>query len=152
MLEVGAGGSPRARRFAPTQPARDGGERAYHRSVSVAVSLEELARRVEDFGPVAFLVTTDGATSHVVSVAVGFDGAELSAPVGRSSQRNIEATAIATLLWPGRDGGPYSLIVDGAARTDGDLARVRPTTAVLHRLADAPADLPSCVRIEDQAD
>lgn len=116
------------------------------------MSLEELERRVEEFGSVAFLVTTDGTTAHVVSVAVSFDGETFSVPAGRSSQRNIDAAATATLLWPGRDGGPYSMIVDGTADHDGDTARVHPTRAVLHRLADAPADLPSCVRIEQDTD
>ena len=120
--------------------------------MSVAVSLEELARRVEEFGSLAFLVTTDGANPHVVSVAVSFDGTTFSVPAGRSSHRNIEASATATLLWPGRDGGPYSLIVDGDASNQGDTAQLRPTTAVLHRLAGAPDDLPSCVRIEAEAD
>jgi len=122
--------------------------RAYDRTMSVAVSLEELARRVEEFGSIAFLVTTDGTSPHAVSVNVSFDGTSFSTPAGRSTQRNIDSSAIATLLWPSRDGGPYSLIVDGEAHNDGDTAQVRPTRAVLHRLADASTDLPSCVRIE----
>ena len=113
------------------------------------MSLEELARRVEEFGPLAFLITTDGTGSHVVSVAAHFDGRQFSLPAGRSSRANIDAMAAATLLWPSPDGGPYSLIVDGDARSDGDTAVLRPTRAVLHRLADAPADVPSCVRIEE---
>jgi hypothetical protein len=117
--------------------------------MSVAVSLAELARRVEEYGAVAFLVTTDGANPHVVSVAVAFDGTTFSAPAGRSTQQNIEVTSTATLLWPGTADGPYGLIVDGAASVDGDVAIVRPTTAVLHRLAGASPDVPSCVRIED---
>jgi hypothetical protein len=118
--------------------------------VSVAVSLEELTRRVEEFGALAFLVTTGGTGSHVVSVTASFDGHTFSVPAGQSSRRNIDAMATATLLWPSPDGGPYSLIVDGDAHSDGDLAVVRPTRAVLHRLADAPSDIPSCVRIEDE--
>jgi len=118
------------------------------------VSLDELERRVQDFGPLAFLITTDGKTPHVVSVAVDFDGATFSVPAGRSSLRNIESSAAATLLWPGRDDGSYSLIVDATADgdRDDDRALLHPTSAVLHRLADAPADLPSCVRIEREAD
>jgi hypothetical protein len=119
--------------------------------VSVAVSLEELGRRVEEFGPVAFLVTSDGTASHVVSVAVTFDGRAFSMPAGRSSRRNIDGSAVATLLWSSPDGGPYSLIVDGDASSDGDRAAVRPTRAVLHRMADAPEELPGCVRIEPPA-
>ena len=116
------------------------------------MSLEELARRVEEFGPLAFLVTIDGTGTHVVSVAAQFDGRQLSMTAGRSSRANIDAMSTATLLWPSPDGGPYSLIVDGDAHTDGDTAVLRPTRAVLHRLADAPDDIPSCVRIEQDGE
>ena len=116
------------------------------------MSLEELGRRVDEYGALAFLVTTDGTSPHIVSVNVTFDGTSFSVPAGRSSQRNIEATATATLLWPGREGGSYGLIVDGEATHDGDIAALRPTTAVLHRLADAPRDIPSCVRLEAETD
>ena len=119
--------------------------------MSVAVSLEELGRRVDEFGLLAFLVTTDGVNPHIVSVAVDFDGTSFSIHAGRSSHRNIESTATATLLWAGQEGGPYSLIVDGTAAGEGDVVRLHPTTAVLHRLADAPRDLPSCVRLESEA-
>ena len=112
------------------------------------MSLEELARRLEEFGDVAFLVTTDGAGAHVVSVPTTFDGGQLHMPAGRTSQGNVESSTTATLLWPSPDGGPYCLIVDGDAQVDGDHVTVLPTRAVLHRLADAPSDLPSCVSLE----
>lgn len=120
--------------------------------MSVPVSLEELRRRVDEYGTVPFLVTTDGARPHVVSVTISFDGTQFSVEAGRHSRANIDATDTATLLWPGPD-GPYCLIVDGDARNDGQTTYLRPARAVLHRLADAPTDLPSCVRIEaEQAD
>jgi hypothetical protein len=120
--------------------------------MSVAVALDELARRVQEFGPHAFLVTTgaDDARPHVVSVAVTFDGTAFSLSAGRTSSANVGGRPNATLLWPGT-GGPYSLIVDGQARFVDDVIVVEPTRAVLHRLAGAPDDLPSCVRIEPDA-
>ena len=54
-----------------------------------------------------------------------------------------------TLLWPAPPGAPYALIVDGAARhvpSDGVIA-VRPTRAVLHRVAGADQSLASCVTV-----
>jgi hypothetical protein len=120
--------------------------------MSVAVSLEELGRRVEEHGPTAFLVTTDGTSAHVVSVAVSFDGATFTLGAGRSSQRNISSTSTATLLWPGADDDAYCLLVDGDAVVDDGVASLRPTRAVLHRLADASSDLPTCVSIEHQAE
>lgn len=115
--------------------------------MSVAVALDELRRRVDEFGPLAFLVTTGPeAGAHVVSVGVSFDGEHLRLPAGRTSSANVERTGTATLLWPG-PGGPYSLIVDGQASCEDGAVVVRPTRAVLHRLADAPDELPSCVTI-----
>jgi hypothetical protein len=116
--------------------------------MSVPVALEELARRVEEFGPHAFLVTSGAdARPHVVSVAVEFDAEVFSLSAGRTSIANIGHHPSATLLWPGT-GGPYSLIVDGRCRPVDDAIVVEPTRAVLHRLAGAPNDLPTCVPIE----
>jgi hypothetical protein len=118
--------------------------------VSVPVALDELRQRVEEFGSHPFLVTTSAdGRAHVVSVAAPFDGSRFSMPVGRTSRANAAANETVTLLWPGA-GGPYGLIVDGAAEVDieAELLNVTPTRAVLHRLADASDELPSCVRIE----
>ena len=115
------------------------------------MALDELGRRVDEYGPTPFLVTTGAAGAHVVSVAVAFDGRRFQLHAGRTSRANVEGRPSVTLLWPSPSGGPYGLIVDGTARVEGDDIVVDPVRAVLHRLADAPADLPSCVRIE-QAD
>ena len=119
--------------------------------MSVPVAMDELARRVEEFGTHPFLVTTspDGR-AHVVSITVAFDDAQLSLRAGRTSRANVAETASVTLLWPGNK-GPYGLIVDGTAHLDGETMTVTPTKAVLHRLADASEALPSCVPIETTA-
>lgn len=119
--------------------------------MSVAVALDELARRLNEYGPHPFLITAGpNAGPHVVSITVQFDGEAFSFPAGRTSSRNIEANPSVTLMWPG-PGGPYSLIVDGQARVRNEIIMLEPTRAVLHRLAHAPDDLPSCVRIEPEA-
>ena len=116
--------------------------------MSLPVALEELARRVEEFGPHPFLVTTSSdQRPHVTSVTVDFDGARFSLGVGRTSSANVAASESVTLLWPAPR-GPYALIVDCAGTVTGETLSVTPTRAVLHRLADASEELPSCVRIE----
>src|SRR4051794_12390557 len=105
--------------------------------MSVPVALDELARRIDEFGSHPFLVTTGAdRRAHVVSVTVQFDGERFSLPVGRTSRANLETSNSVTFLWPGA-GGPYGMIVDGAGAVDGDTetATVTPTRAVLHRLA-----------------
>ena len=114
--------------------------------MSAAVALDELAGHIERLGPLAFLVTTDGSSPHVVSVLVDLDGAVCTLSAGTTSRANMGATGRATLLWATAD--DYSLIVDGDTETDTDTVRLRPTRAVLHRSATASPELPSCVRIE----
>jgi hypothetical protein len=112
--------------------------------------LDELALRVEEYGSHPFLVTAGGdRTAHVVSVAAAFDGERFSLSAGRTSRANVADGGSVTLLWPG-SGGPYGLIVDGTGEVDdaAETIPITPTRAVLHRLAGASEDLPSCVRIE----
>jgi hypothetical protein len=118
--------------------------------VSVPVGLEELERRLDELGSHPFLVTTSAdRRAHVVSVTAPFDGTRFAVPAGRTSRANAAENDAVTLLWPGA-GGPYGLIVDGTAEvdTDDEVLVITPTRAVLHRLAGAPEELPSCVRIE----
>ena len=116
--------------------------------MSVPVAMDELARRIEEYGVHPFLVTTSAeGRAHVVSTTVAFGDGQLSASAGQTSRANAAATEVVTVLWPGV-GGPYGLIVDGTARVDAETVSVTPTRAVLHRLADADDTRPSCVRIE----
>jgi hypothetical protein len=118
--------------------------------VSVAVPLEELQRQAEEFGPAPFLVTVgpDGH-AHVTSVRARIADDHVAAEVGRTSSANVAANPAVTLLWPPVDGGPYGLIVDGSATVDDDsVVTIRPTRAVLHRLAGAPDDVPGCVEVD----
>lgn len=118
--------------------------------MSVPVDLADLAEQIKAFGPVAYLVTTgEDARPHVVSVAVEWDGDDLAAGAGNRTSTNAEAHPAVSLLWPGAPGADYSLIVDGQGRVDRAQERifVRPSRAVLHRVAGANASLPSCVTV-----
>jgi hypothetical protein len=128
--------------------------------MSVAVSLDALHAQVDEFGPVAYLVTVGGSGApHIVSVTVSWSGDRLVMGAGRTSARNVAAGGTLTLLWPpcGAD-GPYSLLVDGRGEVlprgaDDDDTRVAfsPTTAVLHRSAPAHPSGPRCVAIDGGA-
>ena len=122
--------------------------------MSVAVPIEALREQLEEFGPTPYLLTVgaDGR-AHVASVRAVLDADHVQVSAGRTSRANAAENPAATLLWPAATGAPYSLIVDGEVDIsddgpEGELA-IRPTRAVLHRVADASADLPTCVTVED---
>ena len=122
--------------------------------MSVPVELSALADEVTRSGPTAFLLTvSDGASPHAVSASPTWDGDVLIVAAGRTTARNVAAAPAVSLLWP-RSGEDYSLIVDGSGVVDGDVVRITPTRAILHRsvLASAPdghtdGDVPRCITI-----
>jgi len=107
--------------------------------MSVKVELGELGARLADFD-VAYLVTvSDEARSHVLSVWPELvDGAILVDGVGRHTQANASAHPDVTLVFPPREAGGYTLLVDGTATVDGAAVTVAPATAILHRPAAGP--------------
>ena len=107
--------------------------------MSVGVELESLRAQIASAGAEVFLLSVrDGERPHAVSADVAWDGDELVVPAGSRSAANVDAAPSVTLLWPS-SGEEYSLIVDGTARVEGDLMRITPTHAVLHRSVLAPA-------------
>jgi hypothetical protein len=119
--------------------------------MSVAVALDALEAQVDEFGRHPYLITVNAAgRAHVVSVRARLDSGTVFASAGRTSRENVDSNPTVTVLWPAAPGDPYSLIVDGEGTVDSDAEEiaVTPTRAVLHRVADASADLPSCVPLE----
>jgi len=120
--------------------------------VSVPVAIDELHEKIAEFGTDPHLITVaPGGAAHVVSVSVQIDGGRMRASVGRATGANVMSNPTVTLLWSDAHQGAYSLIVDGNAVTNDDGAAeviITPTRAVLHRLAGASNDLPSCVPLE----
>jgi hypothetical protein len=119
--------------------------------MSVSVALDALQAQVDEFGNHPYVITVNAAgRAHVVSVCARLDGGTVIVSAGRTSRANVDSNATVTVLWPATPGGPYSLIVDGEGKVDIDAEEIAitPTRAVLHRVADASADLPSCVPLE----
>lgn len=122
--------------------------------MSVPVELEQLRERMSQAGADVFLLSVrDGERPHVVSAWVSWDGGDLVMSAGNRSAANVAAAPRVTLLWPS-SGQDYSLIVDGVARVEGELLRVAPTHAVLHRSVLAapgsghgPGDEPACITL-----
>jgi hypothetical protein len=105
--------------------------------VSITVDLAELHAEVSRFGASAFLVTTStGGSPHVSSVLVTFERDNLAMGVGHRTRANATEHPAVTLVWPAGVNGDYCLIVDAAAQLPpAETLLVRPTSAVLHRLA-----------------
>lgn len=125
--------------------------------MSIAVELRDLAGRIEEYGPVAFVVTVGERGPHVVSTQVSVEGSALVTGAGRTTSANAGARPRVTLMWPPVAAKPdYCLLVDGdatvvegAGEAGEATLRVAPDRAVLHRMADAGSDGPSCITVLD---
>ena len=120
--------------------------------MSQPVELSALRERIVEYGSNAFLVTVAAeGTPHVVSVVVEVQGDRLVMGAGRRTRANLEVAPTLTLLWspiPTGTDTDYSLIVDGrydASIAGDDAIAIVPTSAILHRIAGAPGDGPTCL-------
>ncbi len=107
--------------------------------MTIPVELTDLPSHIARLGAHALLVTnsTDGPP-HVASVIVTVDRDDLVMGAGRRSRANAVASPAVTLVWPEVD-GEHCLIVDGTAGGgSAEPFRVRPASAILHRLATEP--------------
>lgn len=115
------------------------------------VDLERLAAALPDF-PFAYLITVgDDYRAHTVTVEPRLREATLDVGlIGGRTRENLAHRGDVTLLWPPREPGGYSLIVDGKAEVTeggGDAVRlgVVPQRALLHREADSPSAAKGCL-------
>jgi hypothetical protein len=102
--------------------------------VSIAVGLDELRQRIDEFPTDPYLITVgDDERAHSVAVPVSWSQNELVVPVGNTTAANATRRPSVALLWPPPERGGFSLIVDADARVDGNEIALRPTKAVLYR-------------------
>ena len=117
--------------------------------MSEPVDLDALEATATALGPAALLATvTDASTPHVVSTLVRWADGRIETGAGRRTAANIAIHPRVTLLWPERHGDAYRLNVDGDATVTGETVTVTPTFAVLHRIAGAAGDGPTCLPVE----
>lgn len=94
----------------------------------------ELGTTLTEFAAGYLLTTaTDGRVKAVSAAPDLVAGTLVVEAPGRGSVANAAANARVTLLWPPRQVGGMSLIVDGEAEVAGQDVVVRPTGAVLHK-------------------
>lgn len=102
--------------------------------MSKPVDMQALANAVADFGS-AYLITVavgDSIHTSVVHPIIEAENVCVPAPSSRV-QANTAHRPKVSLVWPPREPNGYSLIVDGAARLEGDNLRIIPSRAILHR-------------------
>lgn len=123
--------------------------------MSVKVDLDQLADKLSDFTFAYLISVGDDYRAHTVFVEPVFGDGHLDVgTVGRHTRENTARHADVTLVWPPRDPGGYSLIVDGRAQPSGETLTIEPTRAVLHRKATSesltcdPAGLHDCVPLK----
>ncbi len=121
--------------------------------MSVPVDLDAVCQQMRGAGPAAFLVTvSDDGRPHVVSASLVVEDGHAHTRVGRHTSANLAERPDLTLLWPAEPGADYCLLVDGrmddTPDPDGGAIRVRPTSAVWHRVADAAGSGPTCLPVE----
>jgi hypothetical protein len=119
--------------------------------MSVIVDLDQLSKTLADFA-FAYLITVgDDYRAHTVAVdPVLAAGVFDVGPIGKTTRNNVGRHPDVTLLWPPRQPGGYSLIVDGCGTVgdDSGALTIKPSRAVLHRPATAADALHDCVPIE----
>lgn len=109
--------------------------------MSIRLAPDELPVAVAARPLPPFLATAgrDGRV-HVVAVTVELDDATFSVHgAGATTLANLTRNPAVTLAWAPPEPDGYSLVVDGVARFDGAVLRVRTTSAVLHRPAPTPS-------------
>lgn len=125
--------------------------------MSVAVDLEQLADALADY-TFAYLITVgDDFHAHTVAVDPVLSHGVLDiGQVGATTRRNAGRHPDVTVIWPPREPGGYTLIVDGTAEVVDETVRLTPNRAVLHRSAIAPGagtdpgGLHDCVPLKEQ--
>ncbi|RAV18013.1 pyridoxamine 5'-phosphate oxidase family protein [Mycolicibacterium sp. GF69] len=116
--------------------------------MTVKVALDQLADTMAGF-PFAYLITVgDDYRAHTVAVEPALrDGTLDVGAIGRHTRANLAGHRDVTLIWPPREPGGYTLIVDGIGTPTDDALTVEPTRAVLHRKAtpESPSTSPDCL-------
>lgn len=116
--------------------------------MSVKVDLDQLADALDDFTFAYLITVADDYRAHTVAVEpVLADGVIDVGPVGGGTRGNLDQHDGVTLVWPPREPGGYTLIVDGTGQATDTSLRVVPSRAVLHRQAalDSPATAAGCL-------
>lgn len=107
--------------------------------MSIPVELPALQQAMARYGFAYLLTGSAQGAPHAVAVTPRLEeGLLVIDGVGRRTRENLLARPAVGLVWPPQSMAEYSLIVDGQAAMEGELLRITPSRAVLHRPAPRP--------------
>lgn len=110
--------------------------------MSIAVELTDLAGTIARYRFAYLLTGSAQGAPHAVAVTPRLEeGVLVIEGLGRRSRDNLQARPAVGLVWPPQEASGYSLIIDGQATMAGELLRITPERAVLHR--PAPSSNPA---------
>ena len=119
--------------------------------MSQPVTLDELWKRIDEYGDKAYLVTINAeATPHVVTVVIGRSGHDITVGAGKGTRSNLAANPKLTIMWAPTIDPAYCLLVDGVLAgglDDEDHITIEATSAMLHRVAGADGNGPRCIPV-----
>jgi len=123
--------------------------------MSIPVESSNLASVIARYRFAYLMTTNANSAPHAVAVSAVLQGRELVVKgIGRRTRENALERPAVGLVWPPQSESDYSLIIDGQAIIVGELLRITPVRAVLHRPApscqpDAPGACESdCVELD----
>jgi hypothetical protein len=122
--------------------------------MSVKVDLDQLADALADFAFAYLITVDDGHHAHTVAVEPVLTAGVIDVgPIGGRTRQNVTQHSDVTLVWPPREPGGYTLIVDGQGEATSATLKVAPSRAVLHRkplpgAATKPGCKDDCVPLE----
>ena len=109
--------------------------------MSIPVDLDALREQLAQRQRPAYLITAgDAGPPHLVATFLRWADGAFEAPSGRHTGRNVEQRPHASVVVPPDEPGGYSLIFDADVAVAGEVVRLTPTKAVLHRPAEGEVE------------
>jgi len=113
--------------------------------MSIPVDVDALREHLAQRQRPAYLITAGAhGPPHLVATFLRWADGAFEAPAGRHTARNVGERPHASVVVPPDEPGGYSLIFDAIAELSGDLVRLAPAKAVLHRPAEGEGEPGSC--------
>tara|TARA_B100000214_G_scaffold87812_1_gene60334 strand:- start:4167 stop:4550 length:384 start_codon:yes stop_codon:yes gene_type:complete len=110
--------------------------------MSIPVTAKDIHKTIKEYGSSTYLISaTADNHPHVANLTFAIDKNDLIFTVGKRGTKNLENCPHVTMLWPPKELGGYSLIIDGIASKhenfdgSGSVWKISFDSGILHRPA-----------------